>query len=117
MKLDMKKYWFIPFGAAVFLALWLWNSISSGLLALLVAVNLIAFVTFWYDKKIAGTGKTRVPELTLVSLAFAGGWMLGYVAMRLFHHKTGANSQDFRNKFWGSVILELVIVAVVIFFL
>jgi uncharacterized membrane protein YsdA (DUF1294 family) len=108
----MKKYWFIPFGAAVLMALWLWSSISSGLLAWLVAVNAVAFVTFWYDKKIAGTGKTRVPELALVSLAFAGGWMLAYVAMRIFHHKTGPNSQDFRNKFWGTVILELAIVAV-----
>jgi len=53
----------------------------------------------------------------LVALAFAGGWMLGYVAMRLFHHKTGANSQDFRNKFWGAVILEFVIIAAVILFL
>ena len=113
----MKKYWFIPFGAAVFLALWLWNSVSSGLLAWLVAINFIAFVTFWYDKKIAGTGRTRVPELVLVALAFAGGWTLGYVAMRLFHHKTSANSQDFRNKFWGAVILELVIIAAVIMFL
>jgi uncharacterized membrane protein YsdA (DUF1294 family) len=113
----MKKYWFLPFGAAVFLALWLWNSVSSGLLAWLVAINLIAFVTYWYDKKIAGTGKTRVPELVLVALAFAGGWMLGYVAMRLFHHKTGANSQEFRNKFWGAVILEFVIMAAVIMFL
>jgi uncharacterized membrane protein YsdA (DUF1294 family) len=108
----MKKYWFIPFSVAVLLALWLWSSVSSGLLAWLVAINLIAFVTYWFDKKIAGTGRTRVPELALVSLAFAGGWMLGYVAMRLFHHKTGANSQDFRNKFWGAVILELAIVAV-----
>ena len=113
----MKKYWFIPFGAAVFLALWLWNSVSSGLLAWLVAINFIAFVTFWYDKKIAGTGRTRVPELVLVALAFAGGWTLGYVAMRLFRHKTGANSQEFRNKFWGAVILELVIIAAVIMFL
>jgi uncharacterized membrane protein YsdA (DUF1294 family) len=108
----MKKYWFIPFGAAVLLALWLWNSISSGLLAWLMAVNLVAFVTYWYDKKIAGKGKTRVPELVLVSLAFAGGWMLAYIAMRIFHHKTGPNSQDFRNKFWGAVFLELAIVAV-----
>jgi hypothetical protein len=50
----MKKYWFIPFGAAVLMALWLWSSISSGLLAWLVAVNAVAFVTFWYDKKIPG---------------------------------------------------------------
>ena len=109
----MKKYWFIPFGAAVFLALWLWNSVSSGLLAWLVAINVTAVATVWYDKKIAGTGKTRVPELVLVALAFAGGWLLGFVAMRLFHHKTGAGSQDFRNKFWGAVILELVLVAAV----
>lgn len=113
----MKKYWCIPFSAAVILALWLWNSVSSGLLAWLVAINFTAFVTFWYDKKIAGAGKMRVPERVLVALAFAGGWMLGYVAMRLFHHKTGVSSQDFRNKFWGAVILELALVAAVRVFL
>jgi uncharacterized membrane protein YsdA (DUF1294 family) len=111
--MDLKKFWIIPFGAAVLLALWLWTSVSSGLFAWLVAINLIAFITYWYDKKVAGTGKTRVPELVLVSLAFAGGWMMAYVAMRIFHHKTGPNSQDFRNKFWGSVVLELVIVVVI----
>jgi len=72
----------------------------------------VAFITYWYDKRIAGSGKTRVPELALVSLAFAGGWMLAYVAMRLFHHKTGPASKDFRRKFWGSVVLELILVAV-----
>jgi uncharacterized membrane protein YsdA (DUF1294 family) len=111
--MNLKRFWFIPFIAAVLLAIWMWNSISSGWLAWLVAINLVAFFTYWYDKRIAGTGKTRVPELALVSLAFAGGWMLAYVAMRIFHHKTGPNSQDFRNKFWGSVILELVIVAAI----
>ena len=111
--MSLTRFWFIPFGAVVLLALWLWNSVSSGLLAWLVAVNLVAFVTYWYDKKIAGSGRTRVPELVLVALAFSGGWMLAYLAMRIFHHKTGPNSQDFRNKFWGSVILELVIVAVI----
>ena len=109
--MNLRRFWFIPFGAAVLLAIWLWNAVSTGLLAWLVAINLVAFVTYWYDKKIAGTGKTRVPELVLVSLAFAGGWMMAYVAMRIFHHKTGPNSQDFRNKFWGAVILELVLVA------
>jgi uncharacterized membrane protein YsdA (DUF1294 family) len=111
--MDLKKFWIIPFLAAVLLALWLWTSVSSGLLAWLLAINVIAFFTYWYDKRIAGTGKTRVPELALVSLAFAGGWILAYAAMRLFHHKTGPNSQDFRNKFWGSVVLELVIVVAI----
>jgi len=109
--MNLKKFWIIPFFAAVLISVWLWSQISSGLLAWLVAINLVAFVTYWFDKRIAGTGHTRVPELALVSLAFAGGWMMAYAAMRLFHHKTGPNSQDFRNKFWGSVVLELVIVA------
>lgn len=113
----MKRFWIIPFSIAAILAIWLWNSISSGLLAWLVAINLIAFITYWYDKKIAGTGRTRVPELALVALAFAGGWMLAYVAMQIFHHKTGPNKQDFRIKFWGSVILELVIVGAIWLFL
>jgi uncharacterized membrane protein YsdA (DUF1294 family) len=111
--MNLKRFWIIPFLAAILISGWIWSQISSGLLAWLVAVNLVAFVTYWYDKKIAGTGRTRVPELALVSLAFAGGWMMAYAAMRIFHHKTGPNSQDFRNKFWGSVVLELVIVVAI----
>jgi uncharacterized membrane protein YsdA (DUF1294 family) len=111
--MDLKRFWFIPFGAAVILAIWLWNLLSGLLLAWLVAINVIAFFTYWYDKRIAGTGRTRVPEAVLVSLAFAGGWMLAYFAMRIFHHKTGPNSKDFRTKFWLAVALEWVIVIIV----
>jgi uncharacterized membrane protein YsdA (DUF1294 family) len=109
----MRRFWIIPFALAILVTLILWQVLSSStfLIAWLVAINAIAFFTFWYDKSIAGTGVTRVPELVLVTLAFAGGWPLAYVAMQVFRHKTGRNSKDFRIKFWGGVILELILAA------
>jgi uncharacterized membrane protein YsdA (DUF1294 family) len=106
----LKQYWIIPFGLAIVLALLFWQflPLTTALVAWLLAINVIAFFTYWYDKSIAGTGATRVPEIVLVALAAAGGWPMALVSMRLFHHKTGKASQDFRNKFWVGVVIGLV---------
>ncbi len=54
----------------------------------LAAVTVITFLTYGYDKLIAGTGATRVPERVLLALAVAGGTVGALLGMRLFHHKT-----------------------------
>lgn len=41
--------------------------------AWLVAINLAALVTYRYDKALAGSGRTRVPEVILLLLEAAGG--------------------------------------------
>lgn len=65
--------------------------IELGLLALLL-LNLGAFLLFGWDKKIAGTGRRRVPEARLLGLCLLGGWIGGWVAMSLFRHKTAKTS-------------------------
>jgi uncharacterized membrane protein YsdA (DUF1294 family) len=108
----MKRFWIIPFVLAIAATLIIWQLLSSStlLVAWLVAINTIAFLTFWYDKSIAGTKTMRVPELVLITLAFAGGWPLAYAAMQVFRHKTGRNSKDFRTRFWLAVILDLIMI-------
>lgn len=54
----------------------------------LLAITGITFLAYGYDKLIAGTGATRVPEKALLTLAFAGGTVGAIAGMRLFHHKT-----------------------------
>ncbi len=61
---------------------------STPLLAWLIAINLIALLTYGYDKSIAGGSATRVPESVLLGLALAGGSPGAFVAMLLFRHKT-----------------------------
>jgi uncharacterized membrane protein YsdA (DUF1294 family) len=53
-----------------------------------VAINVVTFVTFGFDKWRAGTSKQRVSEFTLVWLGALGGWPSGLLGMSLFRHKT-----------------------------
>lgn len=58
------------------------------MLCYLVGINLIAFVVYGVDKWKAKHKKWRVPEHTLLLLAFVGGCVGAAVGMGLFHHKT-----------------------------
>jgi uncharacterized membrane protein YsdA (DUF1294 family) len=74
--------------------------------AWLVAINLIAFCMYGYDKLIAGTSVVRVPERILLAQVLLGAVVLAPVACWLFHHKTHKSS--FRARLW---IAELVALA------
>jgi len=63
-----------------------------------LAVTGITFLTYGYDKLIAGTGATCVPERVLLILAFAGGTVGVIAGMRLFHHKI--SKESFLEWFW-----------------
>jgi uncharacterized membrane protein YsdA (DUF1294 family) len=80
------------------------------LLSWLLAVNLVTFLTYGYDKSIAGSGRTRVPERVLLLLALAGGSPAAILGMRLFHHKTAKSS--FQHKFWLVLLVQVVLVAI-----
>lgn len=56
----------------------------------LLAVNLVTFALFIYDKLRAEQGRTRsrIPEVVLLGLSLVGGAVGGLVAMRLVRHKT-----------------------------
>jgi len=60
--------------------------------AWLVAINLVAFLTYGYDKAVAGSGHTRVPERVLLILALAGGTVGALAGMWVFRHKTAKKS-------------------------
>lgn len=53
-----------------------------------VIMNIIAFVVYGVDKKKAINHQWRVPEIVLLSLAFFGGALGAFIAMRVFRHKT-----------------------------
>jgi uncharacterized membrane protein YsdA (DUF1294 family) len=109
-----RNFWIsvIGFISLLIFSLWWFLPRENFLLLWLAGINLLAFGVYWYDKAISGGHVMRVPEIWLLVLAFAGGWPLAYISMRLFRHKTGSNSADFRLKFWGIVILELILAGV-----
>ncbi len=107
---------FIVFILAVFLAVALsqvfkWDAVA----AWLAAVNAIAFLTYGYDKLVAGTGRVRVPERVLIWLAFTGGSPAAFIGMRLFRHKVTKTS--FQRAFWLVAIGQAVMVGLYFFWI
>lgn len=101
----------ITFGISLALAAagWLWFRLDP-LLAWLLAVNLVTFSTYGYDKSIAGSRRMRVPERALLLLALAGGSPAALIGMRVFHHKTSKDS--FKVKFWLVVLVQAILVVI-----
>ena len=77
--------------------------------AWLATITGVTFLTYGYDKLVAGTGATRVPEKVLLALAFAGGTVGALLGMRLFHHKT--SKESFLERFGLVVAVQAVAVA------
>ena len=56
--------------------------------AYLVAINVVTFALYAYDKYCAQHGKWRVRESTLLIFAIIGGSIGAVAAMEIFRHKT-----------------------------
>jgi uncharacterized membrane protein YsdA (DUF1294 family) len=78
-------------------------------LSWLLAITLVTFLAYGYDKLVAGSRRTRVPESVLLALTFAGGTVGALLGRWLFHHKTAKGS--FRLKFWLVVALQVVLLS------
>ena len=91
-------------GAAIVLAAILALVIPS-LYAWLVAINFIAIITYRYDKAIAGSPKTRVPEMILLLLEAVGGTIGAIIAIWLIQPRHKSQSAGFLT--WFLIILFL----------
>ena len=58
------------------------------LLLYYIVTNLLAFVSFFVDKRRSRVGAWRISERTLLTMAWIGGAFGAYLAMRIFRHKT-----------------------------
>jgi uncharacterized membrane protein YsdA (DUF1294 family) len=99
---------FITFGLTLAGTLLLWQYASFHFVwSWLIAITVITFFTFGYDKVIAKSQLIRVPEIVLLALTFFGG-TLGAVLGRLaFRHKTSKVS--FRVKFWVAIAIQIIL--------
>ncbi|CAI0963155.1 DUF1294 domain-containing protein [Serratia entomophila] len=71
----------------------------------LLLANVLTLVIYGWDKLAAIKAWQRVPEVTLLLLGLAGGWLGALVAHQLFRHKT--QKQPFKTWFVLSVALNL----------
>lgn len=74
----------------------------------IVAINIVTFAYYGYDKAQCRPGGRRVPEVVLHALGGLGGSPGGLAAMNLFRHKTIKG--PFRIVFWGIVIVQIALV-------
>ncbi len=70
----------------------------------LLAVSIITFFAYRSDKRRAEAGQWRIPETTLHLAALLGGWPGGFLAQRVFRHKTV--KLPFQIVFWAIVVLH-----------
>jgi uncharacterized membrane protein YsdA (DUF1294 family) len=103
------RYWLVPFGAALVLATaleWLIDPLAGVYQSWIFAMTVITFLTYWYDKVSAVSGRrTRVPERVLLVLALTGGTIGALVGMVLVSHKT--SKESFQIKFWLIVAAQI----------
>lgn len=79
---------------------------SSALPALLLlAVNILAFTAFGWDKRAAQRGDWRVRESTLLLMAFLGGSAGALLGRQVFRHKT--RKEPFRSLLLGIAALHM----------
>ena len=83
-------------------------------LGVVLAMSLVCFATYGWDKRRAFNGSQRISENTLQMLAFSGGWPGAFYAQRHFRHKT--KKVSFLIVFWALVVLHIAIVATVAHF-
>ena len=76
----------------------------------LLAVNLVTFIYFCYDKAIAGRPGYRVPEYVLHWLSFFGGWPAALVAQEFLRHKT--RKRSFRRRYFAILLVHVVVVGI-----
>ena len=104
------RFGVITLGIALLVALALRPLIADPLLAWLIAITVITYFTYGYDKNVAGSEMMRVPEIVLLGLAIVGGTFGAITGMHVFHHKTAKDS--FRWKFYLVVIGQSVVISV-----
>lgn len=75
-------------------------------------MSLVTFIAYARDKSAARRDRRRVPEQTLLTLGFIGGWPGALVAQQVLRHKT--RKRTFRRAFWARVVLNIVLLTVIV---
>lgn len=79
-----------------------------------VAVSLVSVVLTVYDKRIAGSGRRRIPEATLMTAGLLGGAAAMYFTMKKIRHKT--KHKKFMLGLPAEMVLHIIVVAAVVYF-
>ncbi|MBB4000475.1 DUF1294 domain-containing protein [Aureimonas pseudogalii] len=87
------------------------NQVVIGVLAYGLTINVLAYAVMVLDKANARNGTRRIPEATLLNLAFLGGSIGTVIAQQTMRHKT--RKEPFRSKLVGILVLQIVVLITV----
>lgn len=68
-------------------------------------INLLSFIVFGYDKRLAKNKKPRITELKLLTISAIGGSIGGLLAIYFFKHKN--RKMSFMWRFYFIALLNL----------
>ncbi|DAB38868.1 MAG: hypothetical protein A2023_07295 [Sulfuricurvum sp. GWF2_44_89] len=80
------------------------------LIAILITLNLLSFVTFGIDKYLSIHKKRRISENRLLLLTILGGSVGSLAAQKLFNHKT----RKFKGVLWVALLTHILISGAII---
>lgn len=76
-------------------------------------ISLVGVVLTLYDKRIAGTGRHRVPETTLMTVGLLGAAGPMYLTMKKIRHKT--RHKKFMIGLPAEILLHVLIIAAAVY--
>ena len=79
----------------------------------LVAINMVGFLLYGYDKLAGMRSWNRVPELLLHIVVLLGATPMAIVAQQLFWHKT--TKRRFQVVFWLIALFQVITIYVVVY--
>lgn len=78
----------------------------SSLVLVITVSSIVTFVLYRIDKRLASRGgPKRIRESTLLIWCLVGGWPGGWIASRIYRHKT--RKIRFRIKFIATIVIHL----------
>lgn len=98
-------------GLVVVLGLLAWGFVKLGLGpagAIFVALNVVTWLVYGWDKRLAGSNARRVPEAALLGLALLGGSPGAAFGMWAFRHKT--RKKPFLVAFGAVILCQAVLI-------
>ena len=78
-----------------------------------IVINLVGFLAFLWDKHCALTGRWRVQESTLLTLAAIGGIAGCIIGQRVLRHKT--RKEPFRTQLLAILIIQAIVLTALCF--
>ncbi len=100
--------WVVPLAIAhaVFIGWCIWKRFLPAWVAgVLVGINVVTFMRYWFDKYAASRRQWRTPESKLHFWSVAGGWPAAWLAQQVLRHKS--SKPDFLAVYCATVFLNL----------